>query len=156
MSLYVLMLVTIYQYVISSTEPRAQGVSTAVAVQISGYCFVSKYCTPLYYTTSLRSATLVRAFLYVAVKRCRYHAIRGSVLCTWYVSYEYGRYRAPHMVLLYSYRSTLASCGTWSHVSCHSLGISVGPPTSSTNENRCIRVACHVASRPYHTLCRVV
>ena len=50
------------------------------------------------------------------VKRCRYHAIRGSVVCTWYVSYEYGQYRTLHMVLLYSYRSTLASYETLSYV----------------------------------------
>ena len=52
----------------------------------------------------------------VGVKRCRYHAIRESVVCTWHVSYEYGWYRTLHMVLLYSYRSTLASYETLSYV----------------------------------------
>ena len=59
MPLYVLILV--YEYVISSTEPRAQAVSTAAAVQTSEIFGVlaSKYCTPLYYTTIPRSAILV-------------------------------------------------------------------------------------------------
>ena len=60
----------------------------------------------------------------VDVIRCRCHAIRGSVECTWYASYEYGQYRTLHiMVLLYSYRSTLASYNTWWYVSCHLLGV---------------------------------
>ena len=33
----------------------------------------------------------------VTVKRCRYHAIRGCVVCTWCLSYEYGRYRTLHI-----------------------------------------------------------
>ena len=66
----------------------------------------------------------------------------------WYVSYEYGRYRTLHTVLMYSSRSTLASYDTWS---CHVIysGFLVGPRTSSTNENEYIRVARHIASSPY-------
>ena len=41
---------------------------------------------------------------------------------------------------------------------CHVIysGFLVGPWTSSTNENECLRVACHIANRPYHTLFTVV
>ena len=118
--LYVLILVY-QQYVISSTEPRALCTSSihssgsANIRNIWSTCGIRSIALP--YTTR---RVLVLQYWYshisecVAVKRCRYHAIRGSVVCTWYVSYEYGRYRTLHMVLLHSYRSTLASYDTWS------------------------------------------
>ena len=132
MPLYVLILV--YQSVISITEPRAQAVSTAAAaaVQTSGTFGVLAVFEVLHSLPYTSRRVLVLQYWYshtsecVAVKRCRYHAIRGSVVCTWYVSYEYGRYTVhyiPGMVLLYSHRSTLASYDTWSYVSCHLLGI---------------------------------
>ena len=58
-------LVLVYQYVISSTEPRAQAVSTVEAAQTSeifGFLAVFEVLHSLMlYTTSLRSAILVLA-----------------------------------------------------------------------------------------------
>ena len=60
-------LILVYQFVVRSTEPRAQAVSTAAAVQrseIFGVLAVSEVLHYLivYYTTSARSATLVLAY----------------------------------------------------------------------------------------------
>ena len=126
MPLYVLILV--YQSVISITEPRAQAVSTAAAaaVQTSGTFGVLAVFEVLHSLPYTSRRVLVLQYWYshtsecVAVKRCRYHAIRGSVVCTWYVSYEYGRYRSLHTSKYYGTAAlvpTLASYNTWSYVS---------------------------------------
>ena len=115
---------------ISSIEPRAHWTSSIHSSSSANIrnnwstCGIRSIALP--YNTTRR--VLVLQYWYshttsecATVKRCRYHAIRGSVLvvCTWYVSYEYGGYRTLFidMVLLYSYRSTLASYDTWSYVS---------------------------------------
>ena len=120
--------ILVYQYVISSTEPRAQAVSTAPAVQTSeifGVAVLEVLHSLILHDESSFCNTGTRIPMSVDVKRCRYHAIRGFVVWTWYVSYEYGQYRTLHivLVLLYSYRSTLASHDTWSYVSCNLLGV---------------------------------
>ena len=82
--LYVLILV--YQYVIRSTEPRAQAVSTAAAVQASEIFRVLAVFEVLHSLITRRVVVLQYWYSHtsecVAVKRCRYHAIRGSVVCT--------------------------------------------------------------------------
>ena len=117
--LYVLMLV--YQY--QACDCRAPSTSSIHSSSSANIRNIWRTCgirsIALLYTTR---RVLVRHGWYshtsecANVKRCRYHAIRGSVVCTWYVSYEYGQYRTLHMVLLYSYRSTLASYETLSYV----------------------------------------
>ena len=80
----------IYQYVTNSAEPRAQAVSTAAAaaVQTSGTFGVLAVFEVLHSLPYTSRRVLVLQYWYshtsecVAVKRCRYHAIRGSVVCT--------------------------------------------------------------------------
>ena len=86
------------------TGPLAQAVSTAAAVQTSeifGVVAVFEALHSLTYSllhdesSFCNTGACIRVC--VAVKRCRYHAIRGSVVMyTWHVSYEYGRYRTPY------------------------------------------------------------
>ena len=87
--LYVLMLVYQYQ-ACDCRAPSTSSIHSSSSANIRNIWSMrySKHCTPLrivYYTTSPRSATLVLAYQVpvksVAVKRCRYHAIQGSVVC---------------------------------------------------------------------------
>ena len=102
-----------------------------------------KYWSP-FWSITRRVLVLQRWYSHirecVAVKCCRYHAIRGSVVCicdTYHTSTDgvvhYIWYCCTRMIPKYA----------------RFLWFLVGPRTSSTNENECIRVACHISSRPY-------
>ena len=92
-------------YVISSTEPRAHCTSSIYSSSSANIRNIWSTCGRVFeilrsfilHDESSFCKTDTRIPVSVTVKRCRYHAIQGSVGCTWYVSYEYGRYRTLHI-----------------------------------------------------------
>ena len=101
-------------------------------------CAIRSIALPyqVYYTTSPRSAILVLAYQCVAVKRCRYHAIRGSVVCTcgtYHTSTDGTVRNMWYCCTRNEVRSLPMILGCTCRV-IHSRFL-VGPRTSRTNEN---------------------
>ena len=146
MLLYVLIL--LYQYQVCDWQYRAPSTSSihssssANTRNIWSSCGKSIRSSSLPYTTR---RALVLQYWYshtripvcVAAKRCRYHAIGGSLVCTWSTD------GTVHYIWYCCTRTEVRSLSTILGCSCHVMysGFLVGPRISRTNENECIHTS---------------